>query len=129
MSSLEMTALIVSEPGPLQDGLWDLMSTLPNVKLLGTTGNLNEVISILTSVHPALILIDTHNTSCAGIQQLLVEIKASHPGVICIVVAGDVEQKEIALAAGADSAQITGYPAEELYHTIQRQLDLHTGGC
>jgi response regulator of citrate/malate metabolism len=127
MSSLEMTALIVCEPGPLQDGLWDLMSTIPNVKLLGATGNLKEVISIMTSMHPALILIDTHQQSCEGTHQLLVEIKASHPGVICVVVAGDVEQKEIALAAGADSVQITGYPAEELYHTIQQQLDLHKG--
>jgi hypothetical protein len=83
----------------------------------------------MTSVHPALILIDAHQTSCEGTHQLLVEIKTSNPGVICIVMAGDVEQKDIALAAGADSVQITGYPADELYQTIQQQVDLHTGRC
>ncbi len=124
MSFSEMTALIICEPGPLQEGLRDLLATLPQVNLIDAVWNSDEAIKIVTTQHPALILIDTHLSTQQETHRLLSDIKSCEPSALCIVVAGDVEQEKTAIAAGADSVQLTGYPADELFDTIQRLLNL-----
>ena len=127
MSTQPISALIISEPGPIQDGLWDLLSALPHVKLIGAVADPNEGVKIVKKKRPSLILLANHFKR-GDIRSAVKEIKTADPRVICIVVASDVEQKKIASEAGADSVQMTGFPAGDLYYTIQQLLDMHAAG-
>jgi DNA-binding NarL/FixJ family response regulator len=123
MSSQETVALIVCEIGPLRDGLSVLISAIPFVHLLGAVGTTRKAVQILNEKHPELVVVDSHLLSIEDTRYLLKEIKSCRPAIICVVVAGDVEQVQIAWEAGADKVQLTGCPASELYETIQGLLN------
>ncbi len=118
-----MTALIMCEPGPLQDGLWDLLSAVPRLMVIGAVSSAKEAVKVLKAKRPVLVLVGARLKSNQEIHSFLTEIKANEPATLCIVVAGDAEQRKAALEAGADSVQVTGYPADALYNNIKCLLE------
>ncbi len=124
LSPRPVSALILAEPGPMREGLWELVSAMPQVKLIGAVADEYEAIQIVKKKHPVLVIFENHFNQGEE-RSVIHEIKTADPDVICVVMARDVEQSKNATDAGADSVQMTGIPAGELYRKIQLLLEVN----
>ena len=121
MADQKISTIIVSKPGPLPDGLRVLLSTLPRIHLVGVVDDLAEVVNLLKTKRQALILLD-NSLEQDDEGKALHAIKSALPNAVCMVIVGDVEHRNIALKAGADWAELTGFPASALYSEIEKLL-------
>jgi DNA-binding NarL/FixJ family response regulator len=114
-------ALIAARPGPLQDSLVALMTTMPQVNVVLIAEDATSALRTMARHRPALVVLETNlpaEESCAPLQ----EIKAEWPSTECIALADDVEQQRQALSAGADVALIVGFPATWFIAAIEELL-------
>jgi DNA-binding NarL/FixJ family response regulator len=121
MNDNRVCALIVSQPGPLRDGLRALLTAMPQIEIIGETNDSASVLGILQKHCPTLVLLDADlpgNEVWHGLET----IKADWPEIRCIVLSSTVEQQQAAQLAGADSAPLKGFLAEKLYTTIEKLL-------
>jgi hypothetical protein len=111
--------LIATEPGGLAQSLGALLLATPQVSETLLVPDQAAALAALAHCRPivAVLALD-ENTA------LLAAIKAAHPAILCVVLAGDPAGEQAARAAGADLALVTGYPAPKLYREI---LDLLEG--
>jgi len=123
LANRHISALIISRNGPLLGGLRELLNALPQVHLVGVVEEPEAVSTLLETDQRALILLD-NSLHQNDIGQALYVIKRSVPNAICMVIVGDVEHRTIALQAGADWVELTGFPAEALYREFKRLLTI-----
>ena len=116
-----MTALIVARPGPLRDSLKVFLLTLPQIATVYLADDVASALRAVTECSPALVLIDTNGFGEA-IWTALRRIKAGNPQSQSLVLVDDIHQQEDAVAAGADTVLIKGYPATKLFETVERLL-------
>ena len=116
-----VSALIVSQPGPLRDGLRALLTAMSRVKIIGEASDTASVLRMIQEHRPKLVLMDA-DLPGDEVGNTLKTIKTDWPQVRCIVLASTVEQQQAIALAGADSAPLKGFPAERLYATIEKLL-------
>ena len=116
-----VSALIVSQPGPLRDGLRALLTAMSRVEIIGETSDTASVLRTIQKHRPTLVLMDADLPGDEA-RNTLKAIKTDWPQVRCIVLASTVEQQQAVALAGADSAPLKGFPAEKLYATIEKLL-------
>ena len=120
-------ALIAARPGPLQDSLVALMTTMPQVNVVLIAEDATSALRTMARHRPALVVLETNlpaEESCAPLQ----EIKAEWPTTGCIALADDVEQRQKAMSAGADVVLIVGFPAAKLIAAIEGLLSQEEEG-
>jgi DNA-binding NarL/FixJ family response regulator len=117
MTEEEAVVLIAAETGPLCDGLLALLTVIPCATAVSQVGDASSALLAVAETHPDLVLLDA-NLPDAEIQAIVAEIKANGSESRCLVLADDIQQRQEALAAGADEALIKGTPAAELFETI-----------
>ena len=123
LANRHISALIISRNGPLLGGLRELLNALPQVHLVGVVEEPEAVSTLLETDQRALILLD-NSLHQNDVGQALHVIKDSVPNAICMVIVGDVEHRTIALQAGADWVELTGFPAEALYREFKELLTI-----
>lgn len=116
-----VSALIVSQPGPLRDGLRALLTAMSRVKIIGEVSDTASVLRMIQEHRPTLVLLDA-DLPDGEVGNTLKAIKADWPQVRCVVLASTVEQQQAVALAGADSAPLKGFLAEKLYTTIEKLL-------
>jgi DNA-binding NarL/FixJ family response regulator len=116
-----ISAVIIPKTGPLVDGLRELLNALPQVHLVGVAEKPEEVALLLKTERRALVLLD-NSLQQGDVGKALQSVKSAVPHAICMVIAGDVQQRNLALNAGADWVELTGFPANALYREIARLL-------
>jgi DNA-binding NarL/FixJ family response regulator len=121
MSDNRVCALIVSQPGPLRDGLRALLSAMPQIEVIGEASDIALVSRMIQEHCPTLVLLDA-DLPGNEVGNTLKTIKANGPEVRCIVLASTIEQQQAAQLAGADSAPLKGFLAEKLYTTLEKLL-------
>jgi len=121
MNTYCVSALIVSQPGPLRDGLRALLTAMPRVKIIGEVSDTASVLRRIQRHRPTLVLMDADLPGDEA-RNTLKAIKTNWPQVRCIVLTSTVEQQQAAALAGADSAPLKGLLAEKLYATIEKLL-------
>jgi len=121
MESNCVSALIISRPGPLRDGLRAVLTATYRVKLIGEASDTASALRVIQEHCPTLVLMDADLASGEA-WNTLKAIKTDWPQVRCIVLASSVEQQKAAALAGADSAPLKGLLAEKLYATIEQLL-------
>jgi len=116
-----VSALILSQPGPLRDGLRALLTAMSRVKIIGEASDTASALRTIQKHRPTLVLMDADLPGDEA-WNTLQAIKTDAPQVRCIVLASTVEQQRAAELAGADSAPLKGLLAEKLYATIEQLL-------
>ncbi len=121
MMNDSVLALIVAHPGPVRDGLRALLTAIPRVASLSEIGDASLALRVVEACCPALVLISVASPGDT-VWNLLAQIKAKYPRTHSILLADDVQQQQLAQAAGADGVLLEGDPASKLSATIKRLL-------
>ncbi len=117
----EQRALIVARPGPVRDGLWMLLTTLPELGPVDLAEDADSVLQMSAERHHSLVLLDS-SLSHAEIITVLSRYKSMPEENRTLVLADDTEQSSAGEAAGADAVLRKGFPATELVATLRRLL-------
>jgi len=118
MTKNQTRALIVTHRGALQNGLQALVTSIPQVDIIGQVDNGSQALAIIQKLHPDLVLLDT-NLPGNEEWQVLEQMKALRPETRCIVLADDVRQQQEATQRKADVVLLKGFPPAKLAETIE----------
>jgi DNA-binding NarL/FixJ family response regulator len=121
MQGKTKSALLVAKPGPLREGLYALLSTVPQISSVNKTSDADTTRQALTEHTPDLVLLDG-NLPSNGIYSLIDEIKTRAKESRCLVLVDTIQQQKQAQAAGADAVLPKGYPAAQLFQVIEQLL-------
>jgi len=114
-------ALIIAAPGPLQDGLYALVGTMPQIGAVSVASDAHSALTVDLNPTPALVLLDSGMT----VDDLWLTVrgaKARWPRARTIVLVSNVQQQAEAEATGADTVLLEGLPAGRLVAAIVRLL-------
>ena len=114
-------ALIAARPGPLQDSLVALMTTMPGISAVLIAENPAAARRTMAQHRPALVVIESGLSTEEG-RTAIEDIKAVWPLAKCVVLVDDIDQQQRAQDAGADVALITGYLPATLVAAIEGLL-------
>ena len=110
----------------MRETLAQFIGEIPNIDLAGAVGTGREALSFCEKISPTLALIDVSLPEMSGIE-LVRELSAAHPDVICLMLSGHQELTYIqrALGNGAKGYVLKGDP-EELLRAIEVVLNGET---
>jgi DNA-binding NarL/FixJ family response regulator len=111
-------ALIVAKPGSLHDGLLALLTAIPQLDVVGEADDADLALQMVAKRRPELVLMDADLPQDEA-WEVLGKIKTEWPAMQCVVLAGDVQQRQAAEAAGADIVLLKGIPAAKLIASIE----------
>lgn len=121
MTKSQTRALIVTQRGSLKNGLQALVTSIPQVDVIGQVGDSSLALEMVREHHPDLVLLDT-NLPNEEEWQVLRQVKILRPEIRCIVLADDVRQLREAKTLGADIVLLKGFPPAKLAEIIERLL-------
>jgi two-component system response regulator DevR len=113
--------LIVTRPGSLQSGLQALMTTIPQIGIVGQACNAEAALRMVTTLSPELVLLDT-DLPDDETWIVLRQIKTRWPRIQCVVLADNVRHQQEAEVAGADVVLLKGLPPAKLIANIEELL-------
>ncbi|HEX6291877.1 MAG TPA: response regulator transcription factor [Herpetosiphonaceae bacterium] len=105
--------LITDDSVRARHGLRALLSTSPEVEVVGEATNGEEAVCLVAEFHPDVVLMDVQMPLMDGVEATR-RIKRLWPEVQVIVLTIYAEQQAAALTAGADSFVIKGGAPEQL---------------
>lgn len=100
-----------------RSGLKALLSTFPQIEIIGEAKNGQEAVNLVDSLHPDVILIDVQMPVLNGLEATR-QIKKDWPQVKVVVLSLDTTQHKAALAAQADTFITKGGPVGKLWNAI-----------
>jgi DNA-binding NarL/FixJ family response regulator len=116
-----MSVLIVSRPGPLQDGLQALLRTIPQIGTVDRASNAASALRSIAEHRPSLVLLDASLPSDSA-SALVKEIKSDELWRRCLVLADDVDQRKHIADSGADVVLLKGVLAAKLYEIVKELM-------
>ena len=119
-------AVLVGKPGPLRDGLHALVTTIPDVEVVGEASDAVAMQRLVAQYQPGLVLLDIGLFRDAD-WVTLERIKAEWPETRCLALADTGQQQQEAEAVDADAVLFKGFPAAKLVETIEDLLPLGEG--
>ena len=119
-------AVLVGKPGPLRDGLHALVTTIPEVEVVGEASDAAAMQRLVAQYQPGLVLLDIGLFRDAD-WVMLERIKAEWPETRCLALADTGQQQQEAEAVDADAVLFKGFPAAKLVETIEDLLPLGEG--
>ena len=119
-------AVLVGKPGPLRDGLHALVTTIPEVEVVGEASDAAAMQRLVAQYQPGLVLLDIGLFRDAD-WVMLERIKAEWPETRCLALADTGQQQREAEAVDADAVLFKGFPAAKLVETIEDLLPLGEG--
>jgi DNA-binding NarL/FixJ family response regulator len=127
-SNPALAALIVSNSHPIQDGLKALLMVLRQIKGIRVAQTGQEAIDLTNACKPALVLFDTELPD-EDIWQTLRQVRELCPNAMIVVMIDRIDQREPALKASANSVQMKGFSAADLFMTLEELLAQHHANC
>jgi len=122
--SLKQRILLVEDHTLLRQGLRALLSTDPNLEVIGEADNGKEAIRLAGTLEPQLILMDLSMPGLNGTESIA-EIKRRNPGIKVLVLTVHKADEYIreALHAGADGYVLKNATHDELMLAIRSILN------
>ena len=109
--------LIADDLPRTRDGLRALLSTLPEIEIVGEAADGREAVQLVEAVQPDVVLMDVRMPEMDGLDATQL-IKTSWPETKVIVLTIHASYQMEALAAGADAFFVKGASTEELLKAI-----------
>ena len=120
MTNKSILALVVSNPGSLQNGLLALMTTIPQISSVLVAEEVDAALRMVENHQPALIILDM---SLPKVQEVIKQIKEQCPQIHLIVLAEDIAQQKEIEAFGVGSVLLKGFSAQKLIAIVENVLD------
>jgi DNA-binding NarL/FixJ family response regulator len=114
--------LIADDRTQARDGLRSLLSTAPQVKVIGEAKNGQEAVCLVEALQPDIVLMDVKMPVMDGLDATRL-IKQQWPGVKVIMLTMHPAYRSSGLAAGADVFLMKGCPAKDLLEAILADED------
>ena len=111
--------LIADDSARARDGLRALLTTWPEVEVVGEAANGYEAMRLVAECRPDIVLMDLQMPVLGGVQATQA-IKKRWPDIKVIVLTMYAEARTAALAAGADAFVIKGSAPDRLLSTMFR---------
>ena len=119
--------LIADDRAQARDGLRALLSTAPQVAVIGEAANGQEAVHLVEQLRPDVVLMDARMPEMDGLEATRL-IKERWPEVKVVVLTMHRAYWASALAAGADVFLIKGCPVEDLLEAITEDEDVGPAG-
>ena len=112
-----MLTLIVARSDAMQQALTTVLSSIPEIEIVGTADDGFSALEIIKAHQPALVMVDD-NLPNGEVLNLICYLKKDWPQTKTIVLTDGTQQKQALLAAGADTVLLRGIPAEQIIKAI-----------
>lgn len=113
--------LIADDHVRSRDGLRALLSSYPEIEVVGEASNGREAVEMVDAGRPDVVLIDVRMPVMDGLDAIR-EIKTQWPDVRTVVLSMYPGSRAAAVAAGADGFVLKGQPSEELVASIRNHI-------
>jgi DNA-binding NarL/FixJ family response regulator len=113
--------LIAAPPDSLRYSLQALLTSLPSIDLVQSVEDTRSMLDVLTDAQPKLVVLDV-NLLDSETRPLLALIKAIAPRTRTVVLVDTIEQQQALRSTSADVVLLKGYPAAELFASIEQLL-------
>lgn len=119
--------LLVEDHAVVRQGLIALLSSIPDIQVVGSAVDGAEAVEIFAKCNPDITLMDLQLPKLGGVEAII-KIRADHPGARFIVLTTFDGDEDIyrAMQAGAKAYLLKGMDFEELLTTI-RAVDAGKG--
>jgi DNA-binding NarL/FixJ family response regulator len=114
-------ALIAAPPDSLRYSLQALLTGLSSIDSVRSVEDTRSLLDGLTDTQPRLVVLDV-NLPGSETRALLTLIKTIAPRTHTVVLVDTIEQQQALQSASADMVLLKGYPAAELFASIERLL-------
>lgn len=116
-----MLALIVARSSAMQEALNTVLSSDPEIEIIGMAEDRFSALEMVKEHHPALVMVDD-NLAEGEVLTLIRQLKKDWPHTKTIVLADGTQQKQVLLAAGTNAVLLRGVPTEQIMDAIN---DIH----
>jgi YesN/AraC family two-component response regulator len=116
------TVLIADDRVQARNGLRALLSTIPNVIVIGEAKNGQEAVQLAEIYQPDVILMDVKMPEMNGLEATM-RIKTQCPKIRIVILTVYAAFRKEALEVGADSFLVKGCPDEMLMEAIIGQTE------
>jgi DNA-binding NarL/FixJ family response regulator len=114
-------ALIAARPISLRYSLLALLARLPQIDFVQSVEDIRSMLATLTATQPKLVVLDV-NLPGEETGNVLEQIKTIAPHTRTVVLVDHVEQQQELQATPADLVLLKGYPAAELFASVEQLL-------
>ncbi len=118
-----ITVLIAEDESAVRDALSDLVSSDPEMVVVGTAGDADEAIAVAAREHPDVALVDVKMPAGGG-PRAAREIRKESPGTHVVALSAYEDRRTVLemLRAGVVGYVVKGTSAEEILYTIRRSM-------
>jgi len=113
-------ALIIANPGDLQNGLLALSTTMPQIQAVLLAEEADSALRIVAAHRPALELLDMRLPKQ---DVVLRQIKTEWPRTLCIAQIGTVQHDQGATVPMADARLLKGFSPSKFIDTVETLLN------
>jgi two-component system, NarL family, response regulator LiaR len=112
--------IIVADDHPVvRDGLVAVLSTQPDIEVVGQASTGLEVVERATELRPDVILMDLEMPGIDGVEAIR-RIRAVYPAQVLVFTAFDTDERIVgAVQAGAQGYLLKGAPRNEIFNAIR----------
>ena len=111
--------LIVDDSPEVRNGLQSMLTTHPDIEVVGEAADGLEALTMVEQLQPGVILMDSQMPVMDGIEATR-RIKDRSPNIKILVLTVYKIYIELALAAGADACLMKDVTSQELLDAIRR---------
>ncbi len=118
---MNLIRILIADDHPVvQDGLVAVLSTQNDFEIVGLAVTGVEVLRMVESLHPDIVLLDLEMPEMDGLE-VLQHLRVDHPQVKAIVfTAFDTDERIVgAVKAGAKGYLLKGAPSQELFEAVR----------
>lgn len=119
--NMPVLALIAAPPDSLRYSLQAVLAGLSAIDTVQSVEDIRTMLTALTATQPQLVVLDV-NLLDDETRPVLALIKAVSPRTHTVVLVDTIEQQQALQATSADLVLLKGYPAAELFASIERLL-------
>ena len=114
-----MQSLIVARSGAIQEALTTILSSIPQINIIGVAENSLTALEMMQIHHPELLIVDD-NFSEGETLEFIYRLKTAWPQTHIVVLADRSQQEQPLIDSGADAVLLRGISTEQITETINR---------
>jgi len=120
MPETTIRILLADDHPVVRDGLAAMLSTQPDLEVVGEAGTGTEAVAQAARLHPDVVLMDLEMPALDGIEAIRL-LRAADPTVqVVVLTAFDTDDRIVgALQAGAQGYLLKGAPREEIFTALR----------
>ncbi len=117
----QISVLLITHPGRIQDGLRALLRTIPQIGPIYQAADSSSAAGIIQQHHPALVLLDSKLIQ-NDMTDIACRIKTMSPETRCVLLVDNPHQPTKAQTTCADTILLSGFSAWNFLKKVENLL-------